>query len=1023
MSSISAPFISRPIGVTLMSIGVVLLGIAAYLSLPVATLPTLDSPVIVVYAARPGADPETMAASVAAPLERALGAIAGVNDMTSKSTRGFTSIILAFDLTRTSDKASRDVQAALNDAFPDLPSDLPYRPRFYKTNPAAAPVLLLALTSNVLTAGELYDAADSIVLQRISQVPGVGRAFILGGEQPAIRVQVDLARLSAMGIPLDGVRSAIVGTNGPSALGAFDGPRGHIPIAMKDQLTALEDYRKLVISQANGTVVHLGDVADVSLSVRDARTAAWYNGKSAVIVQIAKKPDANVIETVEAIKATLPEFQLLIPPSIDIAVFIDRTATIRASIREIQKAALISAFLVVFVVFIFLRRAGPTLAAAVTVPLSLCGTFCMMWLLDYSINITSLLALTVSVGFMVDDAVVMIENVDRNIERGMRRRDAALAGARQIGFTIVSISISLIVAFFPLMFLEGVTGKVMQQFSVTVAAAVAISAFVSLTITPMVLALFPEGRGSVSKWFGDPIVSLERWYARSIDLALDRPVLMAVITLACIGAAVHLFVSLPKGAMPDNDAGFFSVTTEATPSISFPAMADLTRRAADIARADPAVSDVAAFCTGSNLGEMYIFLKPPAQRGDASSVQIMSRLRKAFAELPGMMVFLRPAREYPSGARPGKSTYQFTLLDQDVEELDLWTTNIANRLKQVPELIDVSTDRNRGGLQAMLQIDRSTATRLGVSIASIDDSLADAYSQRQVSILYGPRNQYRVVLEARPAQRGDANDLAQHYVPGKAAQIPLLSLATIERGSLPLAVNHQSAIPATTISYNVAPGVPVDDATRILIQAVADMHPPEGLRTEFAGEAKVFLREKSRQAFLIVLSLFIMYVVLGMLYESYIHPFTILSTLPSAGLGALITLRYTGIELNQLALIGIILLIGIVKKNGIMMVDFAVTAEQNGATARAAIRDACVHRFRPILMTTLTALVGAIPLVIATGPGAEFRQPLGVTIVGGLVLSQILTFYTTPSTYLVMTKLKQLIRSLTSTRRTAASEH
>ena len=1007
MNSISTSFVLRPIGTTLIAGGVFLLGILAYVSLPVASLPAVDFPVIVVYAARPGADPATMAASVAAPLERALSGIAGVDEMTSRSTLGETSIILAFDMSITSDKAGRDVQAALNAASAELPSDLPSPPGFYKTNPAASPVLLLALTSSTLTTGALYDAADSVVLPHISQIPGVGKVSVLGGEQPAIRIQTDMRRLAAMGIGSDTVRVAIVAASGPSALGSFDGPSGGVTIAMNDQLMAPDDYANLVVAQRNGVVVHLHEVADVSDSVRDLRTAAWYNGKSAVIVQVAKKPNANVIETVEAIRALLPNIHQWISPSIHVDVFIDRTSTIRGSVQEIQRALLISTILVIAVVFIFLRRAGPTLAAAISVPLSLCGTFCVMWLCNYSIDIASLLALTVSVGFVVDDAVVMIENIDRNIEGGMPRMEAVLAGAEQIGFTVVSISVSLIVAFVPLMLLDGPTGKVLREFSVTLAIAVATSAFVSLTVTPMVLSLFPDRvpktrRRLVDRLFGNPIAVMERWYARSVSTALDHRAVMIFVTLITILASVHMFVTMPKGAFPQNDAGFIVATTEASANTSFPAMAALIRRAADIAQRDPAVSDVAAFCSGGNLGEIEIFLKSREQRS-TSTQEVMSRLRAAFTGLEGLTVYLRPAGEFQSGGRPGKSAYQFTLLDRDVEELDLWTRTIAQKLKQVPELVDVSTDNNSGGLQAMVRVDRATAARLGVSVANIDETLANLFSQRQISIQYGSRNQYRVILEARPDQRNDPIVLNNVYVAGNGGVQTLLpSFASVERSSLPLVVNHQSSMPATTITYDIRPGVTLDKATRILQRTVAEMTPPDGLRTEFAGDAKAFLRDTSRQGPLIAFSILIIYVVLGILYESFIHPLTILSTLPSAGLGALITLHYVGIELNYLAFIGIVLLLGIVMKNGIMLVDFAVAAERSGTDLRIAIERACVDRFRPILMTTLTALLGSLPLVFATGAGAEYRRPLGMTIVGGLILSQILTFYATPSLYLLL---------------------
>ena len=977
MTNLSAPFILRPIGATLAAIALMLVGLVAYAALPVASLPAVDSPTIGVYAYRPGADPETMAASVAAPLERALGGIAGVNEITSQSLRGYTRIIMQFEMNRGSDRAARDVQAALNAAAADLPADMPYLPGFYKTNPAAEPVLLLALTSDTFSPGAVYDAADSILLQRVSQVAGVGQVEIRGGEQPAIRIQVDGARLAATGISADAVRQAVIGTNAPSALGAFDGPNGDETIALNDELTRPEDYRDLIIGKRNGVAVRLGDVADVQSSVRNERVGGWYDDRPSVIVRVSKKPEANVIETVDAVKALLSRIQQWMPAGIDIHIFIDRTATIRGSVLEIQRALLISIGLVMVVVFLFLRRAGPTLAAGITVPLSLCGAFAAMWLWGYSIDIASLLALTVSVGFVIDDAIVMIENIDRNIEAGMKLREAALLGAKQIGFTVVSISASLLAAFVPIMFLEGPAGKVLQEFSVTLGFAVAISGVVSLTVTPMILSRLPDLRASgrfprLDRLIAAPIDGLGRAYARSLGVTLAHPWLMLIVILATLAASIQMYISTPKGYFPQNDGGFLVGFTEAPADVSFPAMARYTRQAQDIVRADPAIAHASAYCDGSNYGEIDIFLKPPEQRGGETQEAVLARLRASLAAVHGLSVYLRAAQEFSNGGRPGKSVFQFTLLDQDVDEMEVWAAKIVARLKQLPELIDVSTDRNNGGLQASVRIDRAAAARLGVSIADIDNTLADAFTQRPVSVLYGHRNQYRVILETRPQSRNNPNDLAKVFVPGRGgAQIPLTAVASIERGSTPLAVNHQSSFPATTISYNVAPGVLLDTATKAIRRAVAELHLPEGLRAEFAGDAKAFNQGASREDFLILFSVLIMYIVLGILYESLIHPITIISTLPSAGLGALITLHFAGLDLGYLSFIGIILLIGIVKKNGIMMVDFALAAERAGMDARAAIEAACVHRFRPILMTTLTALFGAVPLAIATGAGAE----------------------------------------------------
>ncbi|MCO5091837.1 efflux RND transporter permease subunit [Bosea sp. (in: a-proteobacteria)] len=1010
----SDAFILRPVGTTLMAIGLFLVGMVAYMVLPVASLPSVDFPTIRVFASRPGADPATMAASVAAPLERRLGSIPGVTEITSSSSLGSTSIVLQFDLTRNTDSAARDVQAALNAAATDLPGDLPTLPQFRKANPNAAPILILALTSETMTPSAMYDAADTVIAQRIAQVEGVGDVSVAGAEQPAIRVRVDPARLAAMGLSLDAVRTAIVNANTVSAVGSFDGGRLSETLSVNNQIREPQDYGNIVVRAAKGTVVRLADVATVERGVRNSRAAGWYNGKPAILITITKQADANVIDTVDRVKALLPEIQAWVPAGIRFSIMSDRTVTIRASIADIQHTLMISIGLVMLVVFLFLRRTTLTVAAGVTVPLSIAGTFAAMWVAGFTLDNLSLMAVTISVGFVVDDAIVMIENIERNIARGLSPLSAALVGAGQIGFTVISISLSLIAAFIPLFFMDGVVGRFFREFTLTLTFAILVSTVVSLSVTPMVCAHFlksgPHRPGRFDRAVERVLTAMTGFYARTLTVVLRHSWLMLVVMIATVALSVQMFRSAPKGYFPQDDTGLIVGFTQASPDISFPAMAQLQQQGAAIVAADPAVFGVASSIGGGsgsvNTGRFFVSLKPLEERG-ASSAQVVARLRGRLGSIPGLRIFLTPVQDVRAGGRQGRSQYQFTLWDPNLPELEEWVPKVVERLRALPELVDVSTDREQGGLQADVVIDRNKASQLGVAIQAIDNALADAFSQRQISTIYGARNQYRVVLEVEPSRSRDPGDILDLHVPGRnGAQVPLRSLVKVERGTAPLVINHQGPFPAVTITYDLAPGVGLQEASEAVVAAVEGLHMPASLRAEFAGDAKAFAQGAGSQGMMILVAILAVYIILGVLYESLIHPVTILSTLPSAGLGALIALRFAGADLTIIAFIGIILLIGIVKKNGIMMVDFAIVAERRQAFApREAIFEACLKRFRPILMTTLSAMLGAVPLMLATGPGAELRRPLGITIVGGLILSQILTLYTTPVIYLWMSRL------------------
>jgi len=1016
----SGPFIRRPIGTTLIAVGLFLIGVVAYTFLPVASLPSVELPTIHVSASRPGADPNVMAATVAAPLERRLGEIAGVTELTSTSSLGSSSITVQFDLSRSIEGAARDVQAALNAALSDLPGDMPTLPTFRKMNPAAAPILILALTSKTMQPSDIYDAADSVIAQRLSQVEGVADVTVAGSEQPAVRVRVDPTRLAAMGVSMEDVRTAITNANAAGPLGSFDGDGRATTIGINDQLKSAAEYDPLVVKTVDGTVIRLSSIASIRPSVRNSRSAGWFNRDPSVLLIITKQANANVIETVNRIYALLPELKQWVPAGLDVSVLNDRTQTIRASVQDMQLTIGATIVLVMMVVFLFLRRAAPTIAAGVTVPLSLAGTCAAMWAAGFSINNLSLMALAVSVGFVVDDAIVMIENAFRYLERGVSPVRAAMTGAKQIGFTVVSISVSLIAAFIPLLFMGGIVGRLFREFSVTLAFAIGVSTFVSLSVTPMICAYFVRQPPSKTATWLDRRVEavLARmilFYDRTLSFVIQQRPLTLIVFVATIALTVGLYYKVPKGYFPQDDSGLIFGGTQASTDISYEAMLKLQQQAMDIVLADPAVAGLGS-SVGSgggpggssiNRGRLFISLKPLEERGYASTQQVVNRLRGRLGNIPGIRVFMFPAQELRAGGRQSDSQYQFTLWSADIDALQAWVPRVVERVKQVPGLVDINTDREQGGLQANVSIDRPAAARLGVRIQDIDNALNDAFSQRQISTIYRTRNQYRVILEVdRPFSR-DPNDLSQIYLPGNnGAQVPLSAVAKVERGIAPLVVNHQGQFPSTTITYNLSPGATLEAATASISQAVAEMHLPDTIRTDFAGDIQQFKQSAGAQPLLLLAALIAVYIVLGVLYESPAHPLTIISTLPSAGLGALLALQVSGTELTVIAFIGIILLIGIVKKNGIMMVDFALEGERRrGLSSERAIHEACLERFRPILMTTLAALLGAVPLVIAAGPGSELRRPLGITIIGGLIVSQVLTLYTTPVIYLMLDKL------------------
>jgi multidrug efflux pump subunit AcrB len=1070
----SYPFIRRPVGTTLLAIGLFLVGCVAYSFLPVASLPSFELPTVRVTASRPGADPAIMAATVAAPLERRLGEIAGVSEITSVSSLGSSSITIQFDLGRSIDGAGRDVQAALNAAATDLPSDLPTLPTFRKVNPAAFPIFIVAITSPTIPAAEIYNIADTVVVQRLSQVEGVAEVVATGAEQPAVRVQFNPVALAAIGLSAEDVRNAIVNANAAGPLGVMDGDGQAVTLGSNSQLWDPRDFNPIVVKSANGTVVRLTDVASVRRGVRNNFSAAWFNRQPAVLLTVTRQANSNIIETVDHIKEVLDDLKNWIPADVHISVLSDRSQTIRASVRDMQITLGITVVLVMVVVLVFLRRTTPTIAAGITVPLSLAGTCALMWLAGFSIDNLSLMALAVSVGFVVDDAIVMIENVFRNLEAGSSPLRATIEGAKQIGFTVISISISLVAAFIPLLFMGGIIGRVFREFSVTLAFAILVSTIVSISVTPMICAHFVRAPPSPDATRFDRLVEgalrwMIRGYDHSLSIVLRHRALTLLVWVATIALTANLYYKVPKSDFPEDDTGLIFGSTEAATDVSYGTMRKLQLQAAEIVLNDPAVAGIGSFIGTSgnstvNQGRIFISLKPLSER-KLPTGQVVERLRNELKAIPGFNVFMVATRDVRVGGRSSKSQYQFTLWSPEVEDLQHWTPIVLQKVRAIADeagITDITTDREQGGIQVDVVIDRAAAARLCVAVQDIDNALNDAFAQRQISTYYTQRNQYRVVLEVDPTFQRDPTDLSRVYVQASAAprpsttatttasasaaaapgcagtpvssapaagsltsgnatsptnntgvvsgaalnQVPLSAVAQFRKSSAPLVVNHQGQFPAVTITYNLKPGVGIEEASAKVVQAVNDLHMPDTIHADFAGDVKAFAATVNAQPWLILAALIAVYIVLGVLYESLAHPLTIISTLPSAGLGALLALLISGTELTVIAFIGIILLIGIVKKNGIMMVDFALDGErERGLTPERAIHEACLERFRPILMTTMAALLGAVPLMLAVGPGAELRRPLGITIIGGLVVSQALTLYTTPAIYLLLDRL------------------
>ncbi|MGC0880214.1 multidrug efflux RND transporter permease subunit MdtC [Pantoea agglomerans] len=1014
-----ALFINRPVATTLLTLAIALAGMLGFRLLPVAPLPQVDFPVIVISASLPGAAPEIMASSVATPLERSLGRIAGVSEMTSTSSLGSTRIILVFDFDRDINGAARDVQAAINAAQSLLPTGMPSRPTYRKVNPSDAPIMIMTLTSDTYNPGQLYDYASTQLAQKLSQIEGVGDVTVGGSSLPAVRVALNPQALFNQGVSLDAVRTAISNANQRRPQGALDDSQQRWQLRTNDALQTASEYQPLIVHYNNGAAVRLSDVATVEDSVQDVRNAGMSRGKPAVLLLIRKTPEANVIDTVDRIRAEMPLLHEVIPAAIDLQIAQDRSPTIRASLHEVEQSLVIAVALVILVVFVFLRSGRATLIPAVAVPVSLIGTFAAMYLCGFSLNNLSLMALTIATGFVVDDAIVVLENIARHVETGMKPLAAALKGVREVGFTVLSMSLSLIAVFLPLLMIGGLIGRFFSEFAITLSVAIVISLFISVTLTPVMCAYLlkphaprsqPRQRGA-----GRLLMAIQQGYGRSLSVVLNHARWVMVLFFATIVLTGWLFVHIPKTFMPEQDTGRLSGFISADQSISFQAMRSKLQDFMEIVGADPAVESVVGFTGGmrTNSGSMFISLKPLSERKE-SAVEIIARLRNKLAKEPGASLYLNAVQDLRVGGRESNAGYQYSLLSDDLNALREWEPKIRQAFSALPQLADVNSDQQDKGSEMALTYDRESMARLGIDVSQANALLNNAFGQRQISTIYQPLNQYKVVMEVDPRYTQDISALSQMFVinsEGKA--IPLSWFAHWQPANAPLSVNHEGLSAASTISFNLPEGVSLSQASEAIERTMTAIGVPSSVRGSFAGTAQVFQQSQSNQLWLMLAAIAAVYIVLGILYESYVHPLTILSTLPSAGVGALLALELFDTPFSLIALIGILLLIGIVKKNAIMMVDFALEAERNGQlSAREAIFQACLLRFRPIMMTTLAALFGALPLVLTSGDGAELRQPLGITIAGGLVMSQLLTLYTTPVVYLMMDKLRRKKRPL-----------
>lgn len=1024
---VSEPFIRRPIATSLLGIALLIGGLLGYFALPVSALPQVDFPTVQVSTQLPGASPDVIASLITAPLERQLGQIPSLTAMNSTSSFGVSQISLQFDLNRDIDGATQDVQAAINAAAGVLPKTLPYPPTYAKVNPADAPVMTLALRSDTISLRAMSDIADTLLAQRLSQISGVGRVSVLGGLKPAVRIQADLARLAAYGIAMEDLRAAIANANVSGPKGSLDGAQQSYIIAANDQIAAAEAYRPIIIAYRNGSPVTIGDVAQIVDGLENDRTGGWYQGTPAVIIDIQRQPGANVIDVVKQIRAEIPKVQRAIPAGVHLTIVSDRTVTIRASVHDVQFTLILSVVLVTLVVLLFLRSLRATLIAGVALPLSLITSFGIMYFAGFSLDNLSLMALTIGTGFVVDDAIVMIENIVRHMENGDSAMQASLKGASEIGFTVISLTVSLIAVFIPLLFMSGLVGRMFREFALTLTIAVVTSAVVSLTLTPMMCSrllkaaheeMAVPGLAAVSRFIDRTV----EFYHRTLLWVLERQRATLVVTFATLAATLVLYVVAPKGFLPLQDTASITAVTEAAPDVSFGEMQKRQAEAADAIKADPDVTGVVSVIgAGSvnpttNVGRLVMTLKPRGERRDDVSA-VITRLKDKVAGIPGMTVYFQPVQDVQISTQSSRSQYQYTLTGTDATLVSEWAKKLVDEMRRDPLFRDVSSEAQEGGLRAQLDVDRTRAGQLGVSLQAITDTLNDAFAQRQISTIYGQANQYRVVLEALPMYQRDPSILSKLYLPGGAsssvvgapnAQVPLDAVATLKRTTAPLAISHQAQFPAISLSFNLAPGAALGDAVEAVKTIETRIEMPNSIVGVYAGDAAEFAKALAGQPWLLLAAVITIYIVLGVLYESYIHPITILSTLPSAGVGAILALILCGQDLSVIGLIGIILLMGIVKKNAIMMIDFALEAERGqGMPAHEAIVQACLLRFRPIMMTTLAALFGALPLAIESGTGAELRFPLGISIIGGLLLSQLLTLYTTPVIYLALDRINR----------------